>query len=920
MIVAASVVFALGDCATSRALADDAEVAAALLEQLDAKRFTERQQAFLKLCNTEFDIDGWLESQSTSPDANRAALCVWLRRIRGLQGTLEDRVAMLSDYIALSQGNIDVLNRYVENRRTVQAIELIELLPKSAREGMMQYRASDHPFDSMLDNAWKEGQPDLVPRLLNAILPNHPIRVGLNSRWRAIGMPKEWQLEEPTEPVSVQVAALERDGKIDEAIALAKRRSLRDEYERLLMRHGRWKEWLEIDPLQLTAVPPPWNDVCRGIVLESLGRHDEADAFYQTRKLGRSRDASQQIQTAQLALIVGDNETLETILRENASEELVAVYFLRYQLDALLELEQLTDKDLPSIDRWLDKHVREGKPLAKPIRFQSLFKRLGYPELSSAISLRIESFVATHDAEQQLNLWNQLLNEWPRYGLDEERLKGLAAAVRVSRKEAASGQSIGGEPAGRARAMRNKEGNSRSVTVDGMFFKAFPMLRWAAFPMFETLRAEHPEQDVLQALHIVEELHEGRMPAGWDRRELESFFRRTLRRANEDSSYGDAAVVDMAETLDAMGMTEAAMRLLQEGSPVYGSRIQIARLAAKLGQTDLATTGALALVDQHPEDLEVYLVASRTLMSVNRLDDWLTMQQRVLTRLDCWSMLNRYMQNQRRDGRMETPPEIEHFLELMHSHAPSNWEEMWYGDIYSMYGLSMLSNMIHKNIGKHPERSQRLSDMMRTVCISEIAGITEDGPMIAPPGQSSNNMRWEIDWARWCWQYERCLAAAFWSAVDSGDRELADRLIRAVHRMNPEQMNTLIEFIPIVRDRFGESTLREWFEIFYEPMRRHLDQYPNDTLIANNAAWLSAKCGFELERAAELAQRASELAPSDTYLDTLAEVEFVRGNIERAIELSERCRAMQPRDVHHPRQLVRFRDALKRRGTTAASR
>jgi hypothetical protein len=55
-------------------------------------------------------------------------------------------------------------------------------------------------------------------------------------------------------------------------------------------------------------------------------------------------------------------------------------------------------------------------------------------------------------------------------------------------------------------------------------------------------------------------------------------------------------------------------------------------------------------------------------------------------------------------------------------------------------------------------------------------------------------------------------------------------------------------------------------------------------------------------------------------LDTLAEVEFVRGNIERAIELSERCRSMQPRDVHHPRQLVRFREALKRRGNTAASR
>jgi PIN domain nuclease of toxin-antitoxin system len=90
-------------------------------------------------------------------------------------------------------------------------------------------------------------------------------------------------------------------------------------------------------------------------------------------------------------------------------------------------------------------------------------------------------------------------------------------------------------------------------------------------------------------------------------------------------------------------------------------------------------------------------------------------------------------------------------------------------------------------------------------------------------------------------------------------------------------------------------------------MQEQLKQYPEDVLIANNSAWLAVKCGFEIDRAMELSKMVTDRFPSDTYLDTLAEVHFVQGKVDRAIEISLECHKLNPRDPHHRRQLQRYR-------------
>ena len=78
------------------ASSDDRTVAEALLRQLEGSRYSERQAAFMKLSDPSLDIESWLDEQSAGNDPQRVAICKWLRRIRSIPGSLDDRLAMMA--------------------------------------------------------------------------------------------------------------------------------------------------------------------------------------------------------------------------------------------------------------------------------------------------------------------------------------------------------------------------------------------------------------------------------------------------------------------------------------------------------------------------------------------------------------------------------------------------------------------------------------------------------------------------------------------------------------------------------------------------------------------------------------------------------------------------------------------------------
>jgi Flp pilus assembly protein TadD len=76
---------------------------------------------------------------------------------------------------------------------------------------------------------------------------------------------------------------------------------------------------------------------------------------------------------------------------------------------------------------------------------------------------------------------------------------------------------------------------------------------------------------------------------------------------------------------------------------------------------------------------------------------------------------------------------------------------------------------------------------------------------------------------------------------------------------------------------------------------------PDFAVAASNLAWTLAKRGKDLDRAAQLAQKARQLMPQmDSIADTLAWVEYEKGEYRSALPLLQECIQKSPANsVYH---------------------
>jgi tetratricopeptide (TPR) repeat protein len=90
----------------------------------------------------------------------------------------------------------------------------------------------------------------------------------------------------------------------------------------------------------------------------------------------------------------------------------------------------------------------------------------------------------------------------------------------------------------------------------------------------------------------------------------------------------------------------------------------------------------------------------------------------------------------------------------------------------------------------------------------------------------------------------------------------------------------------------------------YEKMCR---EYPRCAGAHNSAAWLSACCRRNLDEALAHATRAVDLAPDNpTFLDTLAEIHFQRGDKDKAIAVQKKVIELDPKKPYYRNQLRRM--------------
>ncbi|GAA5117271.1 hypothetical protein GCM10023212_05620 [Luteolibacter yonseiensis] len=119
------------------------------------------------------------------------------------------------------------------------------------------------------------------------------------------------------------------------------------------------------------------------------------------------------------------------------------------------------------------------------------------------------------------------------------------------------------------------------------------------------------------------------------------------------------------------------------------------------------------------------------------------------------------------------------------------------------------------------------------------------------------------------------------------------------------------DFFPAVRKAGLLKEHDEWFEAAWARMSRVLEQFPDCDNTRNTAAWLASRARLKLDEAEALETRVIALNPEESsYLDTMAEIRFAKGDRKAALEHSARAVNFEPGGPQAPilrRQHERFR-------------
>jgi tetratricopeptide (TPR) repeat protein len=148
--------------------------------------------------------------------------------------------------------------------------------------------------------------------------------------------------------------------------------------------------------------------------------------------------------------------------------------------------------------------------------------------------------------------------------------------------------------------------------------------------------------------------------------------------------------------------------------------------------------------------------------------------------------------------------------------------------------------------------------------------------------------------------------------LEQGKTELAAAAASRSHAIIPGETRLAIDLVPEFDKAQSGKFADELFAKIYAVNIAICERFPNSASHHNNLAWMAAKCHRRIDDALKLSQRATTLQPENSgYLDTLAELHFLAGDRDKAIELAQRCLKFDAKNVHYQEQLERFRKAPK---------
>lgn len=140
------------------------------------------------------------------------------------------------------------------------------------------------------------------------------------------------------------------------------------------------------------------------------------------------------------------------------------------------------------------------------------------------------------------------------------------------------------------------------------------------------------------------------------------------------------------------------------------------------------------------------------------------------------------------------------------------------------------------------------------------------------------------------------------------DRAGSLAMLGNCYRMFPCDGSLADDFFPALRKAGLVKEHDAWFKESWERINAVIRQFPDSDNTCNTAAWIASRARRNLDPAEKLLGKALAANPEQSaYLDTMAEIQFARGNRDKALEWSQRAVNFMPLDVMLRRQHERFR-------------
>jgi predicted Zn-dependent protease len=141
----------------------------------------------------------------------------------------------------------------------------------------------------------------------------------------------------------------------------------------------------------------------------------------------------------------------------------------------------------------------------------------------------------------------------------------------------------------------------------------------------------------------------------------------------------------------------------------------------------------------------------------------------------------------------------------------------------------------------------------------------------------------------------------------AGETDAARKEITLARTLLPGNIDLAIRLLPPLEKRGQAKDADQLFRETLAVYDKLCKEYPKCAWAHNSAAWLSACCRRNLDGALAHATRAVELTPdTPSYMDTLAEVYFQRGDKEKAVALQKRVIELDPKKPYFRKQLARI--------------